>query len=353
MEILLNRDTFRTKVFERDGYQCVICGEKAILNDKGIPKNLDAHHIIERRLFTEPNEFGGYFLGNGASLCSKHHIMAEETTLGCDEIREACGITELYLPDHFYFDIDYDKWGNIILPNGSRLKGDLFFDESVQKILEQGGVLGEFSKYWKYPRTYHAPWSQLGKDDRLMNDLSAFNGNRVIVTLKMDGENTSCYNDYIHARSINSGSHESRNWVKNLWAQFSYMLDDNMRICGENLYAQHTVRYDELETYFMMFSMWEDNQCYSWDETVEYSKILGLQMVPVIYDGIYDEQGIKEAFRAHESSHEGYVIRLAESFSYSDFRRSVMKYVKPEFRQAINNSHGHWISKKIIKNGLK
>lgn len=352
MDYLLSRDVFRTKVFERDDYKCVICGEKAILNNLGIPINLDAHHIIERRLFTEPSEFGGYFLSNGASLCRTHHIMAEETTLDCNTIREACGIEELCIPEHFYFDIEYDKWGNIIQPSGVRLKGDLFFDESVQKILKQGGVLDLFAKYWKYPRTYHTPWSTLGKDDRRINDISKFVGNRVIVTLKLDGENTSMYPDHIHARSLDSGSHESRNWVKNLWAQVAYLLDEDMRICGENLYAVHTIQYENLGSYFKMFSMWENNICYSWDETVEYSKILGLDMVPVIYDGMYDEEAIKEAFRAHENNNEGYVIRLAESFTYGEFRRSVMKYVKSEFRQAINNSHGHWISKKIEKNGL-
>lgn len=47
MEKLLTRDEFRTKTFERDGYKCVICGQEAILNTKGIPENLDAHHILE------------------------------------------------------------------------------------------------------------------------------------------------------------------------------------------------------------------------------------------------------------------------------------------------------------------
>lgn len=69
---LLNRDEFRNGVFARDGHRCVICGEPA----------QDAHHIVERRLFSD----GGYYLDNGASLCGKHHIMAEETTLGCDDI---------------------------------------------------------------------------------------------------------------------------------------------------------------------------------------------------------------------------------------------------------------------------
>src|ERR1035437_7922501 len=105
--ILLNRDIFRESVFKRDGFKCVICREEA----------KDAHHIIERRLFGN----GGYFILNGASLCEKHHIQAEETTLSCDEIRKAAGITEIVLPEHFYEDVEYDKWGNEILHNGTRI----------------------------------------------------------------------------------------------------------------------------------------------------------------------------------------------------------------------------------------
>jgi len=119
--LLLTRDIFKEGVFKRDSYKCVICGEAA----------RDAHHILERRLFTD----GGYYLDNGASLCEMHHIMAEETTLSCDEIREKIGIKFPVIPEHFYSDLDYDKWGNIILPTGVRIKGELFYDESVQKIL--------------------------------------------------------------------------------------------------------------------------------------------------------------------------------------------------------------------------
>jgi len=169
----------------------------------------------------------------------------------------------------------------------------------------------------------------------------------------MDGENSSLYNDYFHARSLENVSHETRNWVKGLWARVGYMLDENMRICGENLYAVHSVKYDSLTSYFMMFSIWIDDTCLSWDETEEYAQIFGFETVPVIYRGIYDRAKIEAAFAPHEKTNEGYVIRLASEFKYMNFRRSVAKFVRPEFRQAINNSHGHWISKKIEVNGLK
>ncbi len=337
--VLHTRDEFREKVFERDNHSCVICGKPA----------KDAHHIIERRLFSN----GGYYLENGASLCEEHHIAAEQTTLSCDEIREKAGITRIVIPDQLYDDNAYDKWGNIILPTGNRLKGELFYDESVQKILKQGGVLDLFQKYVKYPRTMHLPWSNLLKDDRILENDEHFIGREVVCTLKMDGENTTMYNDKIHARSLDSASHETRNWVKGLWARISWMIDDNMRLCGENLYAVHSLKYDSLPSYFMLFSVWVDNVCLSWKETEEYAGILGLQTVPVIYQGIYDREKIEKAFAKYADTNEGYVIRLADQFLYSDFRRSIAKYVRPQFRQAVNNSHGHWISKKIETNTLK
>jgi len=81
MENILNRDEFREGVFKRDNYKCVICGLPAV----------DAHHIMERRLFSN----GGYFLDNGASLCEEHHLEAEMTILSTDEIRQAAGIKSI------------------------------------------------------------------------------------------------------------------------------------------------------------------------------------------------------------------------------------------------------------------
>jgi hypothetical protein len=319
--ILLTRDIFRESVFKRDGYKCVICGEEADLNEKGIPTNLDAHHIIERRLWGKSQ---GYMVENGATLCRKHHLEAEMTTLECDDIREAAGIKIIVIPPHFYEDVEYDKWGNQILKNGTRLKGELFDDASVQKILGKGNVLGEFTHYVKYPRTYHLPWSQgMNRDDRMMTDVDIFEGEEVMICEKLDGENTSCYTDRVTARSLETSSHPSRSWVKNLWAQFGYNIPEGWRVCGENMYAKHAIHYtnalgNALETYFYMFSIWDDsNMCLSWDETEEWAELLGLTLVPVYYKGIYDKDFIDELNKKMEADTgtvEGYVIRLAREY---------------------------------------
>ena len=246
-DILLDRDTFRNSIFERDGKRCVICSNEA----------KDAHHILERRLFSD----SGYYINNGASLCEKHHLEAEMTILSCNDIRRAANIETIILPPHFYNDVEYDKWGNEILKNGTRIKGELFNDPSVQKILGRGNVLSLFSDLVKYPRTFHLPWSPgMNRDDRMMSNIDVFEGNEVMICEKLDGENTSMYFNHIHARSLNSDSHPSRNWVKNLWAQKGYLIPEGWRVCGENMYAKHAIHYSNengnaLDTYFYMFSI--------------------------------------------------------------------------------------------------
>ena len=111
----------------------------------------------------------------------------------------------------------------------------------------------------KYPKTPHVPWSQGTSDDKTLLDDNQFHNKDVIVTLKMDGENTSIYNDYIHARSLYSPTHPSQSWVKKLAGEVGYKLLDSERICGENLYARHTIPYNDLESYFMVFSIWTKN----------------------------------------------------------------------------------------------
>lgn len=336
----MTRDQFRESVFKRDNYKCVICTAPA----------QDAHHIMERRLFDD----GGYFLNNGASLCGPCHIRAEETTITCEQIREAAGINEIILPEHLYNDNDYvyDKWGDIVLPNGQRLKGELFFDESVQKILAQGKVLNSFSPYVKYPRTMHLPWTEkMSKDDRKLPNVENFLNKEVVVTAKLDGENTTLYKDYTHARSINSGTHPSRSWVKGLWSRIGYEIPEGWRICGENMYAVHTIKYENLDTYFYVFSIWnEKNECLSWDETLEWCTLLGLTPVPVLYRGVFMTDVIKMFNRSMFKGvkNEGYVVRLTSGYKYGDFRKSVAKFVADHFQI----KHGHWTQQKVEINKL-
>lgn len=333
----MDRQEFREAVLERDGHTCVLCGKPAV----------DAHHILERRLWSD----GGYVLDNGASLCAACHIAAEQTVVSVEQIREAARVAPV-VPDHLFADGRYDKWGNLILEDGNRLPGPLYEDTSVQKALRSGGVANLFLTHWKYPRTLHLPWSGGAsvKDEKTLSDLSGLQDSEIVVTEKMDGENTTMYSDFIHARSVSSDSrHGSRSWVKNLHASICADIPVGYRIVGENMFAAHSIRYDDLVSYFLVFSMWHRNVCLAWDEIKEWCELLGLVTVRELYRGPYNEKLLlKLADELDAERSEGYVVRSTNAFFAKDFHLRVAKYQ----RENHVTSDSHWMYGKIEQNKL-
>lgn len=204
---------------------------------------------------------------------------------------------------------------------------------------------------YKYPRTYHLPFSEtITSDDKVLKDTFQFHGKQVIVTEKMDGENSTIYNNYYHARSLDSKHSAYHSWLMSYIQQFQYMIPDNWRVCGEYLFAKHSIEYHDLESYFLVFSVWDGEQCLSWDDTEKFCKQLGLQLVPVLYKGEYDEELIKKIAKETVSKGgEGIVVRLQDSFSYADFPKSVAKFVRKNHVQ----TDTHWKNQDITKNKLK
>ena len=65
----------------------------------------------------------------------------------------------------------------------------------------------------KYPRTPHLPWSEgAAEDDIVSSDADMFTGMEVVVTEKLDGENTTMTSEKVHARSLDSRDHPSRHY---------------------------------------------------------------------------------------------------------------------------------------------
>jgi hypothetical protein len=155
----------------------------------------------------------------------------------------------------------------------------------------------------------------------------------------------------MHARSLDSKTHPSQTWVKNFWNQIKNNIPSRWRICGENLYAKHSIFYEDLDSYFYGFSIWNDkNICLSWDETLEWFELLGVTPVPVLYIGKFKKENIKNLTNKLDlNKDEGYVVRLKGSFSYIDFKNSVAKFVREKHVQ----TDKHWKTSKIIKNKLK
>ncbi|WP_417763046.1 RNA ligase family protein [Shewanella sp.] len=201
----------------------------------------------------------------------------------------------------------------------------------------------------KYPRTPHLPWSEgVSSDDIRLLDTANFTDVEVVVTEKMDGENTTLYCDGSHARSIDSRYHPSRAVIKALQGKIGWQIPAGWRICGENLYARHSIGYDNLPDYFLVFSVWnEHNCCLSWDETQRFAASLGLTVVPELYRGRWNEALIRQ-LPLDTHTQEGYVVRRAAGFAFTDFANSVGKWV----RKGHVNTEKHWMQAEMIVNGL-
>ena len=225
------------------------------------------------------------------------------------------------------------------------------------------------TQYFKYPRTGHCSWSESATSDDVWSKTN-FDGKEVVVLEKYDGENFNLYQDHLHARSIDSKHHASRNWIKQFHASMAFNIPNNYRIVGENVYAFHSILYLDLPSYFLVYAIYDDlNFCLNWDNTVEFCGLLGLETVPIIYRGVYDEDKIKKLWTGkgafptygtnvdipksfddvYPTTAEGYVIRNADGFHYDKFSDNVQKCVRKNHVQ----TDDHWLSKPVTPNVLK
>lgn len=203
----------------------------------------------------------------------------------------------------------------------------------------------------KYPKTMHLPWSpNLQNDDRRIESLEFLEGKRVVVSEKMDGENTSMYKDYIHARSPSPLTpHASRNRIKQLHDSIKHEIPDTYRLCGENLYAKHSIHYTSLPGYFLIFGIWDGDMCLSWPETELWAELLGLPTVPILWNGIFNNDTFEREIGALVPvQSEGYVVRIEDSFHLSEFGKVTAKYVRKNHVQTSK----HWMTQPVVPNLL-
>ncbi|GGW44224.1 RNA ligase family protein [Streptomyces xantholiticus] len=200
-----------------------------------------------------------------------------------------------------------------------------------------------------YPRTPHLPWSPgATSDDIRVADLTGLRGREVVVTEKLDGENTTLYSDGLHARSLDSAHHPSRAWVKALQGRIAHGIPVGWRVCGENMYARHSIAYDDLESYFYGFSVWDElGRCLDWDRTVRFLRDLGVPVPRVLWRGVFDERALR-ALKPDLERQEGYVVRAADGFMAEEFGQRVAKWV----RAGHVRTDTHWMHAAVVENGL-
>lgn len=201
----------------------------------------------------------------------------------------------------------------------------------------------------KYGRTYHYPFS-LGttSDDRINHDywqdVAAIK--TIVHTEKLDGENN-CLNRYgVFARSHAAPSVSPwTRFLREKWEVLKGDLDD-LEIFGENLYAIHSIQYQQIESHFYVFGIRENERWLSWEETQFYASFFDFPTVPVlkIIEQPFNKKDYEENVLAlvqqksvfgsldfstqEPCTMEGIVSRNVEEYLVEDFTKNVFKYVR-------------------------
>lgn len=217
----------------------------------------------------------------------------------------------------------------------------------------------------KYPRTYHVPFSPgATKDDKKLKDgwFEYYRGKQIILTEKLDGENSCLCQKGVFARSHAT---ETRSpWSINLWGndglywKVKGVIDDDLYIFGENLYGEHSIHYNKLKDYFHIFACYNEtrDKWWSWDDVRFVSKVMEVPTVPVLWRGIAEtEDQIEEIIyqvmnmpSAYGDTKEGVVMRLVDGFSGDDFPNYVCKYVRANHVQTDEHWTRNWKKAELI-----
>lgn len=208
---------------------------------------------------------------------------------------------------------------------------------------------------YKYFSTFHLPWTQAAtKDDKIFTVKQIkdyfYPMEDAYASIKLDGENTTIGRGFSHARSLDSKDHWSRHHIKQLAASLYKDIEPGWRICGENMLATHSIEYKNLESFFYVFSVWDEtNTRLSLDEMIEYCDFLDLKMAPIIVRAPFRGMNFVNNLGLDLTQDEGYVVSNSGRFHYSEAARNLAKFVRLDHVQ----TDEHWMHGPVRKNTLK
>lgn len=313
---LLTRNAFRDLVMNRNNGLCQVpqCRNKAV----------DAHHIIERALWTDFKEFGGYFADNGCALCEEHHKAAEANIISPEACRYFIKAKTRLLPRQLDPTKSYNKWG-----------------EEISSPTRQGLDI-------KYPSTPYLDISETQGNPTLTTE-SLLNC-PLVVSVKMDGANVKLTRDKVASRNGDHANQQQFAHLKSLHAGFKHLIPPTIVIFAEWLKYKHSIHYtgdNALSSPLMIFGAYDtDRQLFlGLPDLIELGTILGMTLVPILGVVTYNKpwELVVElttfAQTAIGAGHEGIVVRPVYPIHYGQFDQLIGKYVRSNHLQIKDVHH--------------
>ncbi len=225
--------------------------------------------------------------------------------------------------------------------------------------------------FFRFPHTPHIAWLAQGapRDDKVLSPREATEllGEEVVVEEKLDGANLGfSLSPEGELRAQNRGQYLQAphagqfarlpDWLQLHGDQLQAALVEhspaNLMLFGEWCAARHSLDYDHLPDWFLLFDVFERSQGRFWSTPRRnaLATTLGLATVPRLLEGRCTLAQIKDLLSREHSQFrqgtlEGIVIRR-ESAHWCEARA---KLVRPDFTQTIGE---HWSRRRIEWNRL-
>ncbi len=207
----------------------------------------------------------------------------------------------------------------------------------------------------KYARTYHLPWSNPSSDDKMADNTDNLIGREIIITEKLDGSNSGITKAGAYGRS--HATFTTNPWdveLRRLHTLIQNDIEDEF-IFGESMYAIHSIEYTNLDSYFYMFGIRDNDVWLSWDEVEEYSYLLDIPTVPVLFRGVVNtEKELRELVEGLVKNQsklggdiEGVVVRVSDRFDDDDFKNSLQKWVRKNHVKTTEHWTRNWKRSKL------
>jgi ATP-dependent RNA circularization protein (DNA/RNA ligase family) len=196
----------------------------------------------------------------------------------------------------------------------------------------------QFREYEKTYRISHSDFYVKGKHNLNKEEERQLLAGQVVITEKMDGANTGIFKKkgqtFLQKRRANvDDSHPQFKRFQKEWYWNNYdkieKIPNNLVVYGELMYCVHTIYYDKLPDWFLVFDVYDlrTNLYWKWHDVTRLCHDVGLSTVPFIYFGKTDKLMLKQLM-PRESAYG----KVAEGMVIKNYKRQLRgKIVKPSF----------------------
>jgi hypothetical protein len=222
--------------------------------------------------------------------------------------------------------------------------------------------------FFRFPHTGHLAWlgPEPPRDDKLLSEaeVDALLVGDVIVEEKIDGANLGLsLDDAFNLRAQNRGQYLTTPyggqfarlgpWLAEHRLALEQVLDPDLMLFGEWCAAVHSIAYDQLPDWFLLFDVYDRPRGAFWSTTRRnrLAAECGLATVPEVHRGRVGMGDLFDLLASRHSCHgpspiEGVVVRR----DAGDWCVARGKLVRSDFTQAIGE---HWRARTLHWNRLR